>query len=328
MIALFSVLFAILAAGGIQVSARHPNRASPLIWTGAGLAAVAVLAGLGRCFGGPAPLAAVELGSGAAPIAAALLDALAGRAITAVAVCALVIVPLGLWMPNLTAALFGADGACVHDFGGALGLVVGPSALVLAVRSTPAQQPRGTRQLVGGALSAIGLLGWLAASEGVVDAFTGTIVLGALVGPLAGGVGWLIGRVLRGSAPAQGVALGSCAGGAVALSSVTVLDPLAIGVAAALAGVIAGSARGARAHPAAAVFTGALIGLLSIGLVSDDYGFVLNARVDVLGAQLAGALTMTALGVGAGTAIRLVAGRTGEEKRWTFLGGSQTPVRR
>lgn len=308
MIALCSVLAAITATIGI-LSARGRLRWRGLaLALGSGALTITVLAGLSSCIGGSLSLAAVELGSGAAPLAAGLVASAVRVRAAQLVICAGVVVPVGLWLPELSTVTFGGDGAAVHDFGGALGLVIGPAALVLtASRSTAwsSHQPTSARQRVALGVTALAFVVWLAASEGAIDVFTGEIALAAAVGIVAGWLGCELGFRLNDRKTRRRPLIGGLVGASVVLPSATVLDPLALGILAAFAGAIVGAARAACEVPALACLTGATTGLIAIGLVSDDFGFVQNARVDVLAAQLGAIVVMSLVGASAGTAIRL-----------------------
>ncbi|MDP9027758.1 MAG: hypothetical protein M3N46_09420 [Actinomycetota bacterium] len=300
------VLAAAVATVALFTLAR-PIMGGRMVWPALGAAAVSALLtiGAGRLFD-IAPLAyLIGISAFAVPILV-LLEAAAigsgadrtGRWILMLVWGALVL-PLSALVPLwLTVACAGTD--CeLEDFGGALPLLVSSSAFVLlawlpaGVVERAVVDPHSNRRAMLALLVLwLAVVVWLVQLEGAIDAYTSRILIAAVVGPVAGGIGWLISDRARGVPRPlpRSLLLGVVAGlAAVFPGAVTVAFPwtLAVGV---LAGALASILYSARASASAGIATrwgfvllvATAVGFVAPAIAGDTVGILFSAHLDVL----------------------------------------------
>lgn len=295
-----------LATTALFVLAR-PIMDGRMLWPalGAALLGAFLTVGLGRLFDIAAPEYLIGISAFAVPVLV-LLEAAAigsgadrtGRWILMLSWGAAVF-PVAALVPLwLTASCAGTD--CeLEDFGGALPLLVSSSAFVLlawlpaGVIERPEVDPHSNRRaLIALLILWAAVVVWLTQLEGVVDDYTPRILLAAVLGPLAGGVGWRIADRARGvSRPIpRSLVLGVVAGlAAIMPSVVTVAFPWVLAVGA-LAGALGSLAYSARAVGSAGIATrwgfvilvASAVGFLSPPILGDTVGILFSAHLDVL----------------------------------------------
>ncbi|HEY0260460.1 MAG TPA: hypothetical protein VGC18_11470 [Lacisediminihabitans sp.] len=159
-----------------------------------------------------------------------------------------------------------------------------------------------------------GWLGWLVAFEMAIDPSTPTIVLNTLLTPLAALVtGAVVERIRHRSSTAAGITIGLAAGLAAAAPACAFLEPpLAV-----LVGVIAGAVGALLPRAALAVrlplvlAVGSGLGLVLLGALADDFGFIYTGQPELLIGQLEVVLATGALAFGLGAAGGAIIGRLG-----------------
>ena len=300
------LLAAALATVALFVLAR-PIMDGRMLWPALGAAAVSALLtiGLGRLLDIAALPYLIGIAAFAVPILV-LLEAAAigsgsdrtGRWILMLAWGAIVF-PLAALVPLwLTAACAGTD--CeLQDFGGALPLLVSSSAFVLlawlpaGVLERVDVDPHSNRRAILALLVLwVAVVVWLVQLEGAIDSYAPRILIAAVVGPLAGSIGWLIADRARGipRSVLHSLMLGVVAGlAAVFPGAVTVLFPwtLAVGVLAGALGSLAYSSRGSRAAGIATrwalvLLVATAVGFLAPAIAGDSIGILFSAHLDVL----------------------------------------------
>jgi Amt family ammonium transporter len=278
-----------------------------MVWPALGAAAVGALLtiGLGTVFDVADPEYLIGISAFAVPVLV-LLEAAAigsgadhaGRWILLLAWGAIVF-PLAALVPLwLTAACAGTD--CeLEDFGGALPLLVSSCAFVLlawlpaGVVERPVPDPHSHgRSVLALLLLWVAMVIWLVQLEGVIDVFTPRILIAAVLGPVAGGVGWLLADRLRDvKRPViRSLVLGVVAGLVATMpGAVTVVFPWNLGVGA-LAGALGSLAYSSRWASSAGLATrwglvllvAAAIGFLAPPISGDTVGILFSAHLDVL----------------------------------------------
>ena len=223
-----------------------------------------------------------------------------------------IVLPLAALVPLwLTAACAGTD--CeLEDFGGALPLLVSSSAFVLlawlpaGVMERADVDPHSNRRAMVALLVLwLAVVVWLVQLEGAIDSFASRILIASVVGPVAGGVGWLIADRARGvSRPVpRSLVLGVVAGlASVFPGAVTLTFPwtLAVGV---LAGALGSLAYSARSFQAAGIATrwglvllvATAVGFLAPAIAGDSVGILFSAHLDVLSVPLVSFVGVTLL---------------------------------
>lgn len=198
----------------------------------------------------------------------------------------------------LTSGCFAPD-CGFEDFGAGLPLTVSAAAYVLLARvpagvheRAPRDRASGRRVVLAGLLFWIATAVWLAHLEGVVDEFIPRILMAAVVGPVAGAVGWLLVDVLRDTRVSVGrsLALGLVAGMVGALpGAVGVAVPWSVIVgllAGGLAALVYSLPRMRRAGLASrwgfTILTAAAVGFLAPPVSGDTIGLIFAARASVL----------------------------------------------
>jgi Amt family ammonium transporter len=303
---LVGLLAAAVATVALFVLAR-PIMDGRMVWPALGAAAVSALLtiGLGRTF----DIAPLEYLIGIAGFAVPILVLLEAAAIGSGAtrtgrwilmlVWGAIVLPLSALVPLwLTAACAGTD--CeLEDFGGALPLLVSSSAFVLlawlpaGVVERAEVDPHSIRRATLALLVLwVAVVVWLVQLEGQLDEFSSRILLAAVTGPVAGGLGWLVADRARGvTRPVtRSLVLGVIAGlAAVFPGAVTVSFPwtLAVGV---LAGALGSLAYSARASSSAGIATrwglvllvATAVGFLAPAIAGDTVGILFSAHLDVL----------------------------------------------
>ena len=210
-----------------------------------------------------------------------------------------VVFPLAALVPLwLTASCAGAD-CQLEDFGGALPLLVSSSAFVTlawlpaGVTGRADVETHSPRRVTGALLVLwLAVILWLVPLEGAIDQFTPLIVIAAVVGPVAGALGWLVtdrARSVAHSMPRSAV-LGMIAGIAAMMPGVvTVTFPWSLAVGA-LAGALGSLAYSSRASVSAGVATrwglvvlvAAAVGFLAPAISGNGVGILFSAQLDVL----------------------------------------------
>ncbi|GMA96905.1 hypothetical protein GCM10025881_37290 [Pseudolysinimonas kribbensis] len=217
------------------------------------------------------------------------------------AVWGVVVLPVTALGPLLTTAGCRGTPCELLDFGGALPLAIAPASFVLLALLMPRSRRNdlpapGTRAsvLLGGALWAAFVV-WIAAMEGLVDAYTPLLLVAGGVGPGVGAAVWLIVDRLRRSArpPARSLALGALAGIVATMAgAATVAIPWSVAVAV-LAGVISAViARGRTRSVARAgwvVLAAGLIGLVAPVVSGDAIGVLFTAQIEAVPVPLVAA---------------------------------------
>ncbi|MGN6501662.1 MAG: hypothetical protein ACTHKX_02015 [Pseudolysinimonas sp.] len=198
----------------------------------------------------------------------------------------------------LTSGCFAPD-CGFEDFGAGLPLTVSAAAYVLLARvpagvheRAPRDRASGRRVVLAGLLFWIATAVWLAHLEGVVDEFIPRILMAAVVGPVAGAVGWLLVDVLRDTRVSVGrsLALGLVAGMVGALpGAVSIAVPWSVIVgllAGGLAALFYSLPRMRRAGLASrwgvSIVSAAAVGFLAPPVSGDTIGLIFAARASVL----------------------------------------------
>ncbi len=262
------------------------------------------------------PVFLLGVSFGAAPVAI-LLGAAAGEAAPGRRSVARLLVwtwaglvfPICVVVPALLYRLCGAPECRVEDFGGSLALLVSSAASVLlAWRAHSVAEGAGwVRFGVPVALLWIAAAAWLVSLEGAIDAYTGRILLAALLSPVAGGIGWLLVDLLRqsGRHPLRSYADGVIAGlvaivpGAASVSFPwsTVVGASAGAAAALVFGAKRIASAGRAGHWALVTLTATAIGYLSPAISGDTIGFMFSGRIAAFVPPLATFLAVAAFGV-------------------------------
>lgn len=246
-----------------------------------------------------------------------------------------VFLPLGLvvFPPHL-----GIDPALLPiDMGGALAVhvAVGASAmaLLLAGRGFPLSgrgHPLPSAGLVVASAILIPLF-WTVAMVGLelaIDDATPLIVAGNILAALAAAVGWMVvERIHRKASSPSGVLAGLLCGLVAAAPGGGTLSPAWSIATGALAGVASATfvfsrstASGRSAWVLVGVhFVAAALGLVSVGLFGEGFGFVFTGQVDILGAQLLGTIVAGCWAAGASLVLWPVA-RSLTARRWNPVG--------
>jgi hypothetical protein len=229
--------------------------------------------------------------------AASGADAFARRLI--MLVWGLVVFPTSALVPlALTAGCLAPD-CGFEDFGAALPLLVSSSAFVLLAWLPAGVRERvrldrvsGRRTVVAGLVLWAASAVWLAHLEGTVDEFTPRILLAAVVGPVAGSIGWLVADVLRGTrrSTARSLMLGLVAGmvatlpGAVAVGMPwsPIVGLLAGGLASLLYSLRTVQGTSLAARWGIAMLAAAAVGFLAPPISGDTIGVIFAARAGVL----------------------------------------------
>lgn len=303
---LVGLLAAALATVALFTLAR-PIMDGRMVWPALGAAAVSALLtiGLGRLL----DVAPLEYLIGIAGFAVPILVLLEAAAIGSGAdrtgrwilmmVWGAIVLPLSALVPLwLTAACAGSD--CeLEDFGGALPLLVSSSAFVLlawlpagVVERADVDPHSNRRAMLSLLVLWVAGVVWLVQLEGAIDSFTPRILIAAVVGPIAGGIGWLIADRARGipRPVPRSLVLGVVAGlAAVFPGAVSVAFPwtLAVGI---LAGALASIAYSGRASTSAGIATrwgfvllvATAVGFVAPAIAGDTVGILFSARLDVL----------------------------------------------
>lgn len=277
-------------------------------------ASVATAAGILTSAEDPVFLLGVSFG--AAPVAV-LLGAAAGEAAPGRRSVARVLVwtwaglvfPICVVVPPLLYRMCGTPECRVEDFGGSLALLVSSSASVLLAwrAHSMAEGPGWVRFGAPVALLWVAAAGWLVSLEGAIDAYSGRILLAALLSPLAGGFAWLVVDLLRqaGRHPLRSYADGVVAGlVAIVPGAASVSFPwsLVVGASAgAAAALVFGANRiasaGRAGHWALVTLTATAIGYLAPAISGDTIGFMFSGRIAAFVPPLATFLAVAALGV-------------------------------
>jgi Amt family ammonium transporter len=315
------LIAAAIATGALFVIAR-PIMDGRMLWPALGAAAAGALLtiGLGSLFGIASLGYLIGVSAFAVPILV-LLEAAAigsgadrtGRWILLLA-WGVVVFPLAALVPLwLTAACAGTD--CeLEDFGGALPLLVSSSAFVLlawlpaGVVERASADPHSNRRAMAALLVLwFAVVLWLVQLEGAIDEFVPRILLAGLVGPVAGGLGWLIADRARGvSRPIpRSLVLGIIAGLAAVLpGAVTVTFPwtIAVGWLAGALGSLAYSARGSASAGIATrwgfvILVAVAVGFVAPAIAGDTVGILFSAHLDVLSTPVTSLLGVTLLSV-------------------------------
>src|SRR5690606_36502779 len=137
---------------------------------------------------------------------------------------------------------------------------------------------------------------WLASLGGDVDVYTPRILAAAVVGPVAGALGWLLVDALRATVrtPLRSLGFGLFAGIAATSSGAVSASFPWNGVVAALAGIVAGTIYSARGLQAAGIATrwgitmlaATGVGFLAPPFWGDTVGVLFSAQVAVLSTPL------------------------------------------
>ena len=210
-----------------------------------------------------------------------------------------VVFPLAALVPLLLTASCTGTVCQLEDFGGALPLLVSSSAFVTlawlpAGVTEPADvDPHSNRRVIGAVVVLwLGLVLWLVSLEGAIDQFTPLIVIAAVVGPVAGALGWLITDRARGvprSMPRSAI-FGVIAGIAAMMPGVvTVTFPWSLAVGA-LAGALGSLAYSSRASLSAGIATrwglvvlvATAVGFFAPAISGNGVGILFSAQLDVL----------------------------------------------
>ncbi|GAB3407273.1 hypothetical protein GCM10027515_23030 [Schumannella luteola] len=312
-----AILAAALLAAAATLLVRASVRVPFWIPLGAGVGAVVTTAAVAAVLGGIPPLFGATVASAAAPVSVPLAAALSRgprldlRQHVAVAVWALLIVPLAIVVPARVVAGCPPTSCVVEDFGGALPFVtaVGGFLLVPSVATIGRNRLRngsGSRlvDLLAG-LAVVPLFAvWLAAAEGDIDEYTGGLIASGLAAPALGALGWLIVDRLRGVTATTGRALrmGAMAGMAIILPGAAAMTPpwlIGLGFIGGCVGALAHDARAIVSSPegvraAVTALTLGAVGMVAPGILGTAIGFVFAARTDVTGSQLVATLAVAA----------------------------------
>ena len=205
-----------------------------------------------------------------------------------------VVLPVATLAPLLFTAGCAGMACQLQDFGATLPLGLSPAAFVLLA----ALVRRGSRRrlpdldaraalLLAGALW-VAFVIWIAAMEGAVDVYTGTLVVAGLVGPAVAAATWLlVDRLRRAPRPvARSLVLGAVAGIVATMAGAAVVTPPWSLAVAALAGAIAAGAAGRRTMSVArvgwVVVGAALVGLVAPVISGDAVSILFTAQADAV----------------------------------------------
>jgi Amt family ammonium transporter len=186
-----------------------------------------------------------------------------------------------------------------QDFGAGLPLLVSSSAFVLLAWLPAGVHERaeldrraGRRAIVAGLVLWVAVAAWLVHLEGTVDEFTSRIAIAAVVGPLAGAIGWLIADQVRALRRPIGrsVMLGLVAGMAatlpgavsVALPWSAIVGLLAGGIAAVVFSAPGLESTGLATRWGTTLLAAAAIGFIAPAVSGDGSGLIFAARASVL----------------------------------------------
>lgn len=327
--ALASLASAALLVASILVVAPPARRARRATGIAAAVAAVAgtlaVLALAGTLDVTRTASAAAVAAAGGATIALLLVRGvgIVARSVTAALGAALVVAPVAVVqlvaVPPLLETTLGAV-----DLGGALPRLAAPASVLLGVllvlrdrAECPPDGPRLplTRTLAACALGASSVLAAVVAAEGRLDEATLSILFSAVIGAVAGPLGWMLvvriaGRPAHPADPVAGAAVGAAA---VALAAVA-LVPVAVGAAGVAAGVVGGAVRGAW-RPLRGVALGILAGLSAggvvVALLAEGIGFAATGSLGQAVAQVmaVAVIAISGLIVGAACAVGILVNR-------------------
>jgi ammonia channel protein AmtB len=302
-----SALLAALATLALARPALSPRMLWPALATTVAAALVTVV--LGRLLG----LGSLEFLLGMAAFALPVVLFLEAAAVASGAdafaqhvvalVWALVVFPVTALVPLLLTRDCLAPECGFEDFGAALPLLVSSSAFVLLAWLPAGVHERARvdrlsnrRAILAGVLLWIASAAWLAHLEGTVDEFTPRILLAAVVGPVAGAVGWLLVDLLRATRRSTGrsLMLGLVAGmvatlpGAVAvgLPWSPIVGLLAGGLASLVYSLGGVQDAGLASRFGLAVLVAAGIGFLAPPISGDTVGVIFSARGAVLSVPL------------------------------------------
>jgi hypothetical protein len=211
----------------------------------------------------------------------------------------IVVFPVTALVPlALTSGCFAPE-CGFEDFGAALPLVVSSAAYVLLAwlpvgvhERAELDRASGRRTVAAGALLWLASAFWLAHLEGTVDEFTPRIAIAALVGPVAGAVGWLVVDLLRNTRRTTGrsLMLGLVAGMVATLpGAVSVLLPwspivglLAGGLACLVYSLRSGATAGLASRWGATILVAAAVGFIAPAVSGETVGIIFAARAAVL----------------------------------------------
>jgi Amt family ammonium transporter len=297
---------AAVATVALFVLAR-PIMDGRMVWPALGAAAVSALltVGVGRLLDIASLGYLIGIAGFAVPILVLLEAAAIGSGADRAARWALmlvwgaVVLPLATLAPlSLTSGCAGTD--CeLQDFGGALPLLVSSGAFVLlawlpAGFTEPTDiRPHSTRRATLALLALwVAVAVWLVQLEGAVDEFSLRILMAAVIGPVSGGLGWLIADRARGvrRPVVRSLVLGVVAGlAAVFPGAVTVAFPWTVGVGV-LAGALGSVAYSSRGSAAAGIATrwgfvllvATAIGFIAPAIAGDTVGILFTAHLGVL----------------------------------------------
>lgn len=224
----------------------------------------------------------------------------------------LVVFPGAALIPLVLTAPCRFTGCGFEDFGGALPLFVSASAYVVLAwapaTGVAPPQVRGSEAIAGVLGFWIAFVVWLASLEAAVDEFIPRILLAAVVGPVAGALGWLLVDTLKatGRAFTRSLGYGFLAGiAATASGAVEVRFPwsLVVGALAGMIGALIHASRPLVAGGTAPRWGLTLLGATAVGFLAppisgDTIGIVFSAQVGVLATPL-----MAFVGVALGAAL-------------------------
>jgi hypothetical protein len=212
----------------------------------------------------------------------------------------LVVFPTAALVPLILTDPCRFSGCGFADFGGALPLFVSASAYVVLAWSPavtrPVPQVRGGEAIAAVLGFWVAFVVWLASLESGLDDYVPRILLAAVVGPVAGALGWLLVDTLKatGRVVTRSLGYGFLAGiAATASGAVEVRFPWSV-VVGALAGIVAALIHSSRPLAAGGVaprwgltLLGATaVGFLAPPVTGDTIGIVFNAQVGVLATPL------------------------------------------
>ena len=211
----------------------------------------------------------------------------------------LLVFPASTLVPlALTAGCLAPD-CGFEDFGAALPLLVSSSAFVLLAwlpagvhEGVRFDRTSGRRVVLAGLVLWVASAIWLAHLEGTVDDYTPRILLAAVVGPVAGALGWLLVDLLRNTrrSTPRSLMLGLVAGMVAALPGAVSVGLPWSPIVGLLAGALASllySLRGVRGTSLAARWGIAMLAAAGVGFVAppisgDTIGVIFAARAAVL----------------------------------------------
>lgn len=307
LVGVVSALAATVAIGALVRPALASAQTGRIAWPAlaATAAAAVVIIALGRLLG----LESLEFLIGIALFALPVLLLLEAAAIASGADMfarwllmlswGIVVLPVSALVPLALTRGCLAPSCGFEDFGAGLPLTVSAAAFVLLARlpsgvheRAPLDRASGRRILIAGLLFWVAAAVWLAHLEGTIDEFTPRILLSAVVGPLAGAVGWLVVDLLRDTRVTTGrsLALGLVAGMVAALpGAVTVAVPWSI-----IVGLLAGAlsslvyslprmrASGLAARWAVTILVAAAVGFVAPPISGETIGVIFAAQAVVL----------------------------------------------